>query len=125
MDHLFSDMGTTFSGTSQTGWTSGIKTHANSHSGYHFNSYYRAYSSSIRETFWSEIKNEINAERPFGMYFVWGASPYSYHVVPGRGWYEDSSGTRLYHVNTWGYDQWQDFDATSGFDFMYVLPAYE
>lgn len=125
MNHLFSDMGTTAIGTSQIGWTNGINAHANSHSGYHFSSYTRYYDSSLRETFWSEIKSEINSGRPVGMFFWLGDSPYSYHIVPCRGWFEDYQyGDRMYHVNTLGTDEWQNFDATTGFDLMYVMPAY-
>lgn len=101
MNHLFGDMGTGPTGTSTTGWISGIKTHANSHSGYNFNSWTRYWDSTIRGTFWSELKNEINAGRPFGMWFPLNYQPYSAHIVPCRGFFEDEY-CQKYHVNTRG-----------------------
>ncbi|PZD92890.1 hypothetical protein DNH61_25675 [Paenibacillus sambharensis] len=103
MNHLFSDMGTSAIGTSAEGWANGIKKHANSENGYRFSTTVNYYDSSIDSYFWSQIKSFINNDRPFGVFYPLGGSPYSWHIVTVVGFYEDiDSSYRTITVNTWG-----------------------
>lgn len=126
MNHLFDDMGTDFLGTSYSEWTTGVEKHANVCNSYNFDSWVRIWDyEGEREIFWSELVYEINNNRPVGLWFPYGGTPYSYHIVAGRGWYEDySTPQRMYHVNTWGTDAWHDFDSSGEFHLMYVIPSY-
>ncbi|MDA8212829.1 MAG: hypothetical protein M0021_13280 [Clostridia bacterium] len=84
-NELYSDMGTSSIGTSLVGWTSGVRTHANSHSGYNFSSGYTDKNAPY-STAWYFVTSEINSSRPFGFYVGWdngqaGDLYYDYHFV--------------------------------------------
>lgn len=84
---------------------------------------YTEMSTEIASDLWNNLVNEINAGRPLAMYFGVVGDPYTYHFVTARGWLLDNDyGTKKYHVNTWGYDTWNDWASSSGFSLIYVRP---
>ncbi|WP_027414921.1 C39 family peptidase [Aneurinibacillus terranovensis] len=123
MNHMFGDLQTSIIGTDPSAWAQGMKTHANSHSGYRFTTQNYTYDASLGSTFWGYMVNQINAGHPFGMFFPLNSKPYSWHIVTCRGYYQSSTGSKSYHVNTWGSDAWQDYDSIGNHTLMFVIPG--
>lgn len=94
INHLYSEMGSSFTGTSAVRWRDGIMTHLN-----HNYSIQEWLGSDIRANGnWSSYCQSIDSNKPVALrfdYFTSGGTYASYHFVCGQG-YQDWGGTDLY-----------------------------
>lgn len=122
MNHLFSVMSTNTFGTTIENFRSGLVKHTQ-------NSGYSNFTSQIvnwstgRDNVYNVLQSEVNNNRPVGLYYPLGATPYSYHYVAGRGYSQNlNTGERLYKVNTWGTSYWHNLNETSTMHLIYLRP---
>jgi Peptidase_C39 like family len=118
IDHGHAKMNTDFYGQTQSWYVaSGINLVSNIYS-YHFQA------TSYSPVWWSDIVNEVNANRPFAL-SVWGHPTYGNHVLCGFGYYYDDWVSSIACYDTFGtsihyilYLNWSQAMITK------VLPAY-